>query len=97
MGEFETIVVVLAGGTFLIRLTGALVGQRLPRGGPLAEALEALPGSLIVALVTVSLLSGGRHEWIAAFVAALVAVLTRNLPLTMVAGILAVWLQRQIY
>ena len=90
------VVFVLAGATFAIRLSGVYLGQELPQHGSWARALNALPGCLIVALVSVSLLSGGPSEWLAGAIAALVAVTTKNLPLTMGAGILAIWLLRQL-
>lgn len=58
--------------------------------------MRALPGCLIVALVAVSLVSGGFREWIAGLVSALVALASRSLPLTMAAGILAIWALRRI-
>lgn len=89
------VVLLLAGATFSIRLSGVYLGQKLPQDGSWARALNALPGSLIIALVSVSLLSGGPREWIAGGVACVVAVITKSLPLTMGAGILAIWLLRQ--
>ncbi|GHE02970.1 hypothetical protein U879_18825 [Defluviimonas sp. 20V17] len=80
----------LAAGTFTIRLSGYLLGARLPASGPWARALKALPGSLIVALLTVLLIQGGPAEWVASAIALAVALATRNLPLTMLAGLVAV-------
>lgn len=77
----------LALGTFAIRCAGVLLGHSLPVHGGWARALRALPGCLIVSLVAVLLLSGGPFEWVAGLAAAIVALLTRNLPLTMLAGI----------
>ena len=90
------VIAALAAGTFAIRLTGALVGRRIPEDGAWASGLRALPGCLIVALVSVSLLSGGPREWGAGVVAAAIAVATRNLPLTMAGGIAAVLLLRHV-
>lgn len=95
MTEIWVVILGLAVATFAIRMSGILVGQRIPRKGRWARALNALPGSLIVALVSVSLLSGGPLEWLAGAAALAVAVLTRNLPLTMAAGIVTVWMLRQ--
>jgi branched-subunit amino acid transport protein len=39
-------------------------------------------------------MSGGPKEWAAAAVAIAVAILTRSLPLTMAAGIAAIWTLR---
>lgn len=86
----------LAAGTFAIRLSGYLLGARLPSSGPWARALKALPGSLIVALLTVLLVQGGPAEWFASAIAFAVALTTRNLPLTMLAGLLAVALARSV-
>jgi uncharacterized membrane protein len=91
MPETGIVIAGLAIGTFAIRLGGVLIGARLPAGGAWARAFEALPGSLIAALVTVILLQGGPAEWLAGAVALAVALATRNLPLTMAAGIAAVW------
>ncbi len=89
------IILSLAVATFAIRMAGAVAGQRLPQQGRWAQALKALPGSLIVALVSVSLLSGSPDEWIAGAVAAAIALFTRNLPLTMAVGIGCIWALRQ--
>lgn len=87
----------LALGTFLIRLAGVLIGQRIPRSGVWARALKALPGCLIIALVSVLLLSGGPADWLAGAIALMVATITRSLPLTMLAGIASVALMRQFF
>ena len=96
MTETWWVVLTLAAGTFAIRLGGILLGNQIPAGGAWARALKALPGCLIVSLVSVSLLSGGAQEWGAGIVAAAVAVLTRNLPTTMASGIAAIWLLRHL-
>ena len=84
----------LAVGTFAIRLSGVLVGRRIPQQGAWARGLQALPGCLIVSLVAVSILSGGPREWAAGLVAAIVAIMSRNLPLTMASGIASIWVLR---
>ena len=61
--------------------------------GPNGVTFDAA-GCLIVSLVAVSLISAGPREWIAGLVAALGALTTRSLPLTMVLGIAAIWLLR---
>lgn len=94
MTELWTVILGLAAGTFAARLGGVLIGQRLPASGGWARALKALPGTLIIALVAVQLLNGGPNEWSAGAVAALTALATRNLILTMAVGIAAVYLLR---
>jgi uncharacterized membrane protein len=94
MAEIWWRILGLAALTFVIWISGFLLGARLPRGGFYAQAFNALPGCLITALVTVLLMQGGVREWLAAGVALAIAVITSSLPLTMLAGIGAVWLSR---
>ncbi|WP_026381100.1 AzlD family protein [Afifella pfennigii] len=84
----------LAAGTFAIRFGGFLLGSTVPASGPWARALKALPGCLICALLAVILVQGGPAEWFAAAISLGVALATRSLPLTMLAGIASVWLAR---
>ena len=95
MSETSLVIVALAVATLSVRLLGVAVGQRLPQQGGWAAALNALPGCLIVSLVCVMLASGGPREWLAGTIALAVAIVTRSLPLTMVVGILAIWMLRQ--
>ena len=94
MDEIWLVILGLAVATFSIRMAGAILGARLPKSGVWARALQALPGCLIVALVSVSLLSGGPNEWIAGFLTAAAAILSRSLLATIAVGIVAIWLLR---
>jgi uncharacterized membrane protein len=94
MSSAWLLIIALAVATFAIRLSGVLLGQRLPQSGIWARALNALPGCLLVSLVATALLSGGPKEWGAAAVSIAVAIVTRNLPLTMAAGIASIWALR---
>ena len=96
MSEALLVTAVLAVATFSVRYLGVALGQRLPESGAWKRGLEALPGTLIVSLVAVNLVSGGPDEWAGAAVALGVALATRSLPLTMVAGIAAVWIARSL-
>jgi len=89
--------VLLAAATFSIRYLGVVLGQYLPASGPWTRALNALPGCLIVSLVAVMLVGGGPYEWIGAAAALGVAIATRSLPLTMIAGIAVVWALRNYF
>jgi uncharacterized membrane protein len=96
MTEAWFVILALTVGTFAIRLSGVFIGQIIPEQGALARGLRALPGCLIISLVAVSLLAGGPREWAAGLVALVVAVVTRNLPITMASGIAATWLFRHL-
>ena len=94
MTDTWIVIVGLAIGTFAARLGGIVLGQRLPTSGGWARTLNALPGTLIVALVAGQLMQGSWNEWIAGALAAATAFITRSLVLTMAVGIGAVYLLR---
>lgn len=92
--EIWLVIFGLAVSTFAVRLAGVLLGQRIPNVGPSARALKTFPGCLILSLVLTSLFSTGVNEWVAAIACIFTSVFTRNLPLTMLVGILTVFLMR---
>lgn len=94
MADTTIVIAALAIATFAVRIGGVMAGRVLPREGAVAAALEALPGCLIVSLVAVTMIGGGPQEWAAGAVALGVAALTKNLPLTMIAGVGAIYLLR---
>ena len=94
MAEQWVLIIGLAVATFTIRLGGYLLGAKLPSSGAAANAFSALPGCLISALLTVIVLQGGSPEWVAAAVALVTAIFSRSLVLTMLVGIVVVWLMR---
>jgi len=96
MDEHLIVIAGLALGTFAIRFGGYVLGARIPSNGPWTRALQALPGCLIAALLAVILVQAGPAEWVAAAAALAVALLSRSLPLTMLAGVGAVWLLRSL-
>ena len=80
----------LAVASYTIRLGGYLLAVSLPQGGSWARGMEALPGCLIVALVALMMLNGGVIEWVAGGTVFFVAAKTRNLPVSMLAGLVIV-------
>ena len=94
LSSFTIVIAGLAAANLVIRLGGYYLGAALPQTGAWARGLKALPGTLITALVTLQLIQGGPAEWIAGAVALAVAIVSRSLPLTMLAGIVAIYLLR---
>ena len=82
--------------SFVIRLGGFLLAGRLPQTGRWARGMEALPGCLIMALVTLMMVRGGVFEWAAGVMVLLVAAKSRNLLLSMMTGMIAVALLRLV-
>lgn len=77
----------LGAASYAIRLGGFFLALRLPQSGAWARGLDALPGCLIMALVALMMIKGGVIEWVAGLIALLVAAKTRNLPISMLAGV----------
>ena len=82
--------------TYSFRLGGLLLAERLPRSGPLRAFLDALPGTILVALVVPSALNSGWQGLIGVAACLTVYFKTKNLLLTMFSGVLTVYLIRQI-
>jgi uncharacterized membrane protein len=81
--------------SFMIKASGLLLANRLPRQGFLANWLKHIPGAVLASLVAPALMTGNPAEMIAATATALVFFLTRNLFAAMAAGILVVYFARQ--
>jgi uncharacterized membrane protein len=96
LSAFTLVILGLTVANLMIRLGGYYLGAALPQTGPVARGLKALPGTLITALVTLQLINGGPAEWGAGAVALMAAVVTRSLPLTMLAGIITIYLLRNM-
>lgn len=71
--------------TYMTRILGFLIADRLPRSGPVRVALDALPPAVLVAVVAPIILSGP----VEAAAGLVVLVLALRLPLiaTVVAGV----------
>ncbi len=82
--------------TYGLRVTGLLLSDRLPRGGRVRRALDALPGAILVSLVAPSVVKAGPWGLGAAGLTAWVALRTRNVFLAMLAGMAVVILRRRL-
>ena len=82
--------------TYCFRLGGLLLAERLPRSGPFRAFLDALPGTILVALVVPSALNSGWQGLVGVAACLSVYFKTRSLLLTMFSGVLSVYLLRQI-
>ena len=76
--------------SFAIRLTGYLLASQIPQDGMWARALQALPGCLIVSLVSLMMLNGTMLEWISAVMVLAIAAITRKPTLAMFAGMVII-------
>ncbi|MFW5490368.1 MAG: AzlD family protein [Desulfovibrio sp.] len=80
-------IILMGVGTYITRSSGLFLASRLNLG-PRGEAfMKAVPGGILVALVAPTALSSSWGESVAALVTVGVAALSRNLLISMIAGV----------
>ncbi len=82
--------------TYSLRLGGLLLAAKLPQAGRFKQFMDALPGTVLVALVAPGILNSGVWGGIAAFCTGLCAYKTKNMFLAMLVGVVIVALSRQL-
>lgn len=80
--------------TYFTRVGGLFLMNRLTITPRLKAGLEALPGTILISLITPLVLTAGVAEALAALATALVAWRSKNFILAMVTGIVSVWAMR---
>ena len=79
--------------TYALRLGGLLLAERMPRSPAFRSFMDALPGTILVALVVPGIMVAGWIGWGAAFLTAISAYKSKNILLSMLVGMgtVAVW------
>jgi uncharacterized membrane protein len=88
-----TVILAIAGAalvTYSFRLGGLLLSEKLPRTGRFKDFMEALPGTILVALVAPGILAAGLWGCLAATATALMAWKTGNVFIAMLSGMIIV-------
>jgi len=88
-----TVVLAIAGAalvTYAFRFGGLLLSERLPRTGKFKDFMEALPGTILVALVAPGIVAAGFWGCTASLATALLAWRTGNIFLAMLSGMVIV-------
>jgi uncharacterized membrane protein len=80
--------------TYAFRFGGLLLADRLPQTGMLRKFLDALPGTILISLVAPSAAHAGWQGGVGVAACLAVYFFTRNLLLTMVGGVVTVYLLR---
>jgi len=89
--------ILLASGlTYTLRLGGLLLADRLPGSGPARRFLDCLPGTILLSLTVPGALHSGIEGMLGLVACLLVFLRTRNLLLTMTAGMAGVCLFRWV-
>ncbi len=83
--------------TYAFRFGGLILADRLPKTGPLRYFLDALPGTILVSLVVPSALNTGWQGFVGVGACLGIYFRTKNLLLTMITGVLTVYLIRLIF
>ena len=76
--------------TYAFRLGGLLLSQKLPTTGRAKDFMEALPGTILVALVAPGIIAAGFWGSVAALVTALLVWRTGNVFIAMLSGMIIV-------
>lgn len=104
MDTYWPVVLILGGGTFLIRLSFILMVDRVTFSDGVSRALKFIPASVLTALIVPAVLlhpdTGGAATGLARPAAALAAVLvawrTGNIFATIAVGMAVLWLMRAL-
>jgi uncharacterized membrane protein len=82
--------------TYSLRLGGLLLASRFPRAGRFRQGMNALPGAMLFSLVLPSIVSEGVWGVLAAGLTTLIVLRTRNSLLAMLAGMLVIFVSRNL-
>jgi uncharacterized membrane protein len=80
--------------TYAFRFGGLLLADRLPQTGSFRNFFDALPGTILVSLVVPSAANAGWQGLIGVAACLGIYFKTKNLLLTMISGVLTVYLIR---
>lgn len=81
--------------TYATRAGGLFLIERVKMSPFVRRWLGYIPGCVLLSIVAPSIFSGGVAELVAALITLVVALVTRNLPLSMVLGVVTVVVLRQ--
>lgn len=82
--------------TYALRLGGLLMADRLPTSGPARRFLDTLPGAILLSLTVPGAIDSGIQGIMGLTACLLVFLRTRNLLLTMAAGMTGVCVLRYL-
>lgn len=91
-----TVILLAAAATYGLRLGGLLLASRLPREGRFKRFMDALPGTILLALVAPGALAAGPWGLVAAAATAVCTWKTGQVFLAMLVGVAIVAVQRQL-
>ena len=81
--------------TYTLRFGGLILASKLPHSGGWKRFMDALPGTILLALIAPGIVSAGWWGGIGALATAVCAYKTKNVILSMLLGVAMVALHRQ--
>lgn len=93
-GATATAILGMAVVTYFTRIIGFVIVNRVKVKGRTKLFLEAIPGTILVAIVAPIVFASGLPEAVASATTVLTVWRTKNLPLAMFAGVFTVYLMR---
>ena len=81
--------------TYLLRFGGLMLASKLPDSGKFKRFMDALPGTILMALIAPGIVSAGVWGGVGALVTALCAYKTKNSFFAMILGVAIVAIHRQ--
>lgn len=96
--HWEWLLAILGMGlaTYATRISGLLLMRGVEVKGRMKAALDAMPPSVLMAVITPTVLMTGKAETIAAVITAIAAFFRLPLLLTIVIGITSVWVLKTL-
>lgn len=86
----------MAGVTYLTRVGGIWVMNRMTIGPRLAAWLKALPGTILISIVAPAVIGAGVAEGISGAITTVVAWRSRSIVVAMAVGVASVWCLRMV-
>ncbi|WP_291322471.1 AzlD domain-containing protein [Desulfonatronospira sp.] len=93
---FAAAIVLMTAATYITRAGGLFIISRIAPTQRLQAFLNHVPASILVAIIVPSLVDKGPAEFIAAGSTAAAAILTRNLIISLLTGLICVSLLRTL-
>ena len=88
------VIVMMAIITYLTRIFGIVVVKHIPTDGKLKNFLYCIPGAIIISLIAPEIFKGSVEIKIAAFAVLIIAIKTRNILISLIFGIIFLYVIR---
>jgi uncharacterized membrane protein len=88
------VIAMVALGTYALRLSGLLLANRIPNTPGFNRVMDTLPGTILLAIIVPEVIKSGPYGFLAVAATVACTLATRNVFISMCAGILVMVLLR---